>query len=128
VFVQVLRKKVPHPTRSALCVAGVTLALLGNNGASAAEDAGASSMVCPQRELLLMILLEAHGAAPNAASDKLAAESLGLMHARIACDSGKAREAIIFYDRLIAELTTALAQRDNKTSATLAENHRDCTP
>jgi hypothetical protein len=65
-------------------------------------------MVCPQRELLMMILLEAHGAAPNAASDKLAGESLGLMRARIVCDSGKARDAIIFYDRPIAELTTVL--------------------
>jgi hypothetical protein len=31
------------------------------------------------------------------------------MQARIACGNGEARQAIMFYDRLIAELTTALA-------------------
>jgi hypothetical protein len=85
-------------------------------------------MVCAQREVLLMVLVEAHGAFPNAASDKLAAESVGLIQARIACDNGKAREAVVFYDRLIAELTTALAQRDGHASATLTGNLLGRTP
>jgi hypothetical protein len=93
-----------------------------------APNASASSMVCAEREVLLMVLVEAHGAFPNAAFDKLAAEGLGLMQARITCEYGEAREAIVFYDRLIADLTTALAQKDSKTSATLAETHRGRTP
>ena len=90
VSVQAVRKRITYPMRSALCAAGLGLALLGHNAASAAEHAGASSMVCAEREVLLMVLVEAHGAAPNAATDKLAAESLGLIQARTACSNGRA--------------------------------------
>ena len=128
VSVQAVRKRIAYPMRSALCAAGLGLALLGHNAASAAEHAGASSMVCAEREVLLMVLVEAHGAAPNAATDKLAAESLGLIQARTACSNGRAPEAIVFYDRLIGDLTAALPHKDNNTSATLTEAHRGRTP
>ena len=114
--------------RSALCVAGLGLALLGHNAASAAEHAGAGSIVCAEREVLLMVLVEAHGAAPNVATDKLAAESMGLIQARTACNNGRAPEAIAFYDRLIGDLTASLPHKDNNTSATLTEAHRGRTP
>jgi hypothetical protein len=119
VSVQAVRKRIAYPMRSALCVAGLGLALLGHNAANAAEHAGAGSIVCAEREVLLMVLVEAHGAAPNAAIDKLAAESLGLIQARTACSNGKAPEAIAFYDRLIGDLTAALPQKDNNTSQRL---------
>ena len=128
VSVQAVRKRITYPMRSALCAAGLGLALLGHNAASAAEHAGASSIVCAEREVLLMVLVEAHGAAPNAAIDKLAAESLGLIQARTACSNGKAPEAIAFYDRLIGDLTAALPHKDNNASATLTEAHRGRTP
>ena len=84
-----------------------------------APNARASSMVCAEREVLLMVLVEAHGAAPNAAIDMLAAESMGLLQARTACNNGRAPEAIAFYDRLIGDLTAALPQKDNNTSQRL---------
>ena len=111
--VEAMCKRIAYPKRCLSCLAGLAIALLGNNRAAVAEDAGASSIVCAKREVLLMILVEAHGAFPNAASDKLAAESAALMLARSACENGHAREAVVFYDRLIAELTKSLAERDN---------------
>jgi hypothetical protein len=93
-----------------LCLGGLAVPLLGNNSAISAEEAGASSIVCAEREVLLMVLVEAHGASPNAASDKLAAEGVVLTQARTACANGHASDATVLYDRLIAELATSLAQ------------------
>jgi hypothetical protein len=107
-----MRKTITYRQRCASCLAGLAMACFVPNGALATEDAGAGSVLCARREALLMILVEAHGAFPNAASDKLAAESAALMQARTACDTGQALDAIVFYDRLIAELTTSLAQRN----------------
>ena len=111
--VQAMRERIASPICCVSCLAGLAIALLASDRAAVAEDADASSIVCAKREVLLMILVEAHGALPNAASDKIAAEGVALMLARTACDNGNARDAIVFYDRLIAELTKSLAKRDN---------------
>jgi hypothetical protein len=95
-----------------LCLACLAIALLDNNRAIAAQHSGVTSIICVEREVLLMTLVEAHGAFPNAASRKLAAESAALMRARTACDHGHSRDALVFYDRLIAELTASLAQKE----------------
>lgn len=110
--VQAMRKRLANPTRCVLCVAGLTIALLGHNSAIAGEHSGVSSIICAKREILLTILVEAHGEFPNAASHKLAAESVALMQARTACDNGHARDTVEFYDRLISELTASLAARN----------------
>ena len=104
-------KGIANSMRCISCLAALTATVLGNNGAISGEEAGASSIVCAEREVLLMVLVEAHGPPPNAASDKLAAEGVALMRARTACDNGHTSDATALYDRLIADLRTSLAHR-----------------
>jgi hypothetical protein len=101
--VQAIRERIVYPKRCLFCITGLAIALLGNNGAAAAEDADAGSIVCAKREMMIMMLVEAHGAFPNAASDILSAESMALMLARSACENGHVRDSIVFYDRLDRE-------------------------
>ena len=58
-----------------------------------------------------MMLVEAHGAAPNFALDKLSDEAITLGQMNTACYNGRANEALAFYDRLNAELTASLKLR-----------------
>jgi hypothetical protein len=95
------------------CLVGLTLAGMSHNGAIAGEDADASWSVCAEREVLLMVLVEAHGAFPNTASDILAVENVALMQARDDCDDGNVRDAIAVYDRVITELQLSLTQEDD---------------
>jgi hypothetical protein len=104
--------RIPNPFRCTAYVAGITVAFLCSSvTAISAEQANTGSNVCAEREALLMILVEAHGAAPNFASDKLAAESVALAQTRSACDNGHAKDAAALYDRLIDELTVSLNGR-----------------
>jgi hypothetical protein len=93
-------------------VAAFCAALLANITASA-EEPNSDAIACAKREALLMMLVEAHGAAPNFATDKLAAENLSILQARSACDNGHVSDAVVFYDRLIAALTTSLRQQND---------------
>jgi len=93
------------------CVAGLAVMLATVNAAISAAGTGSSSAACAAREVLLMALVEAHGAAPNIASEKLAAEGAAIMQARAACDDGRVNDAVALYDRFIGELTTAMARR-----------------
>ena len=101
--VESMRKRIVYPKRCLSCLAGLAIAFLGNIGAAVAEDADAGSIVCAKREMMIMMLVEAHGAFPNAASDILSAESMALMLARSACENGHVRDSIVFYDRLDRE-------------------------
>jgi hypothetical protein len=103
-----MRKRIVYPKRCLSCLAGLAIAFLGNIGAAVAEDADAGSIVCAKREMLIMMLVEAHGASPNLASEILATERLALFEARTACDNRRSGDATVVYDRLIAELTTSL--------------------
>ena len=108
-----MRKRITNSMRRMSCLACLTVAVLANNDAISGEDAGARAIVCAEREVLLMVLVEAHGALPNAASDKMAAEGMMLMQARTACDRGQVGDATMLYDRLIAGLIeTSLAQNN----------------
>lgn len=98
--------RIPNAFRCAVYVAGIVLC--SSVVAISAEETNSGSDVCAQREALLLTLVEAHGAAPNFASDKLAAESLALAQTRSACDNGHAKDAAALYDRLIDELTVSL--------------------
>jgi hypothetical protein len=101
--------RIPNTFRCAVYVAGIAVALLCSSVAAiSAEETNSGSDVCAQREALPLTLVEAHGAAPNFASDKLAAESLALAQTRSACDNGHAKDAAALYDRLIDELTVSL--------------------
>ena len=99
-----------NPVRRISWVAGLGIAVLAGNAAISGEQP--SSMACAERETLLMMLIEAHGAAPNPASDRLAMESVSLHRMRTACDNGGAADAVALYDRLIAALTMSAAQKN----------------
>ena len=86
---------------------------MSHGGAIAGEDVGLNSSVCSEREVLVMVLVEAHGAFPNTASDILSAENAALIQARDDCDSGNVRDAIMVYDRVITELQFSLTQEDD---------------
>jgi hypothetical protein len=112
-LVQTMRERIVHRACWISCLIGLALALMSHDGAVAGEDADASWSACAEREVLLMVLVEAHGAFPNTASDILAAENVALMQARDDCDSGNIRDAIVVYDRVIAELKFSLTQEDD---------------
>ena len=113
--VQAMRERIASPICCVSCLAGLAIALLASDRAAVAEDADASSIVCAKREVLLMILVEAHGASPNVASEILAAERLALFEVRTACDNGRSGDAMVVYDRLIEKLTTSLTQKEPST-------------
>ncbi len=79
--------------------------------ANGVEQSASSSAVCAERELLLAVLVEAHGAVPNAASAKLTQASVAILQARAACDDGRISDAVALYDRLIAELESVVTHR-----------------
>ena len=89
---------------------GLAALLLANSAAIAAEETSSGSTACAEREALLMTLVEAHGSAPNFATDLLATKGVALIQMRTACENGHAKDAAAFYDQLIADLTASLAQ------------------
>ena len=68
-------------------------------------DHVAGAALCPEREVLLQTLVEAHGPAPNAASAILVSSSVAIAEARAACENGRSAAALAIYDELIARLT-----------------------
>ena len=86
-----------------LAVATITLGA----AVSAAQDSP-NARLCADHEVTLAMLVEAHGATPNASSAMLAENANALIQARAACDSGRTNEAVAIYDRLISEMTTSL--------------------
>ena len=105
-----MRITITNSMRRTSDVVGFAVLLLANSAAIAAEETSLGSTACAEREALLMTLVEAHGAAPNFATDKLATEGVALMQMHTACDNGHAKDAAAFYDQLIAELTASIAQ------------------
>lgn len=105
-----MRIAIRNSMRGTSYVVGLAALLLANSVAIAAEETSSGSTACAEREALLMTLVEAHGAAPNFATDKLETEGVALMQMRTACDNGHAKDATAFYDQLIAELTASIAQ------------------
>ena len=83
---------------------GITIALPGNDGTVAAKDVSTNTIVCAEREVLVMVLVEAHGAFPSVA------DSATLIEARTACANGHVRHATRLYERLVTNLRTSLAQ------------------
>jgi len=76
--------------------------------AMSAGQRAASADICAEREILLETLVEAHS---NAGAAKLAQESIPIMQARAACNDGRIDEAVVVYDRLIAEFQPLAAHR-----------------
>src|SRR5262245_33684702 len=82
--------------------------LLTIEPAMSAGQRAAGADICAEREILLETLVEAHS---NAGAAKLAQESIPIMQARAACNNGRIDEAVVVYDRLIAEFQPTVAHR-----------------
>jgi hypothetical protein len=106
---EIVLTHIANSMRGTACVAclAVTLAII--SASISVAETGTGSAACAAREVLLLALVEAHGAAPNVASEKLVAEGATIEQARAACDDGRVNDAVALYDRFIGELTTAMA-------------------
>jgi len=93
---------------AAVCLA-VTLSTV--TPANSAEPRAGDAASCAEREVLLQVLVEAHGVVPNPASAMLAEASFTITQARAACENGSISDALKFYDRLIAELASVVTYR-----------------
>lgn len=113
-----LSRIIPDSTRWIPCVAGLAAVLATSTGAFA-QQTTSSSIACAEREVLLMTLVEAHGAAVNVATNTLADEAALLAQARSACDNGHASDALPLYDHLIAELTASISHLENAQRGSL---------
>jgi hypothetical protein len=89
-------------------IVAISATLLANVAVSA-EVPSSRSIVCAQREALLMTLVEAYSAAPNFVTE-LAPKNLLILQARGSCDNGHITDAVALYDRLIAELNASLKE------------------
>jgi len=96
------------PMRWKAYAAFLAFLLLTIEPAMSAEQRAVGTDICAEREILLETLVEAHG---NAGAAKLVQESIPIMQARAACDGGRLNEAVVVYDRLIAELQSMVAHR-----------------
>lgn len=104
--------QISNPRRCARYAFGLAITALVNSAAVGAEEWTEDKIACAEQEALLNILVEAHGAAPSVATEKLASEAVSLTQMRTACDYGPAREAAALYDPLIADLTASLHRKN----------------
>jgi len=104
-------RRVATALRHFSCIAGLAIPLLVTSGAIAKEEDNATYLACAQREALLEMLVEAQGSGASEAVDKLSAGAVTLQQMSTACYNGRAKEALAFYDNLIAELTPAAYRR-----------------
>jgi hypothetical protein len=93
---------------------GTAIALMSLGVATSAAQPSRTVAMCAEREALLELLIEAHGAAPNRSSVILDNNAVALIHARAACDEGRSTEAIATYDHLIGEMTASLQRLNTK--------------
>ena len=94
-------------------LAGITVSLLGVNGALAQTATGPS--LCPARDVEVLILIEDHGMANDVAPERLAKAGLTQMEARSACANGRAGEGIALYDEIIRSLGPMLSRAARST-------------
>jgi hypothetical protein len=97
-----------YKNSTGLILAGLTVFLLGINGAVA--QAAAGSPGCATRDVEVIILIEDHGAANDVAPERLYKAGLAQMDARIACSKGRVAEAITLYDDIIQSLGPILSR------------------
>ena len=78
---------------------------------SLAQRTNFFSLICAQRDLQLVTLLEERGDAQEVAGRKLFEAFLAMMRARNACIEGRESEALSIYDTVTLELTPTRAAR-----------------
>jgi hypothetical protein len=78
---------------------------------SLAQRTNFFSLICAQRDVQLVTLLEERGDAQEVAGHKLFAAFLAMMRARTACIEGRESEALSIYDTVTLDLTLARAAR-----------------
>ena len=72
--------------------------------ASSAERRSWMTLACAQRDLKVVALIEAGGEAGES-SAVLAKAGLTQLQARVACLSGREREALVLYDEILGDLS-----------------------
>src|SRR5262245_7034608 len=103
-----MSSRITKPMRWRASAAFVAFLLLTIEPAMSAGQRAGGGDICAEREILLETLVEAHG---NAGAAKLAQESIPIMQARAACNHGHVDEAVVVYDRLIAEFQSMVVHR-----------------
>ena len=78
---------------------------------SLAQRTNFVSLICAQRDLQLVTLLEERGDAQEVAGHKLFEAFLTMMRARKACSEGRESEALSIYDTVTLDLTPTRAAR-----------------
>ena len=78
---------------------------------SLAQRTNFFSLICAQRDLQLVTLLEERGDAQEVAGHKLFEAFLAMMRARKACIEGRESEALSIYDTVTLDLTPTRAAR-----------------
>ena len=78
-------------TLSMLCL-GATL------GTATAGEPASIPVVCANRDLQLVTLVEAHGQGNSVAPQMVADAFFVVMQARVACSEGRVRDAVALYD------------------------------
>ena len=75
------------------------------------ESGGSDAIICAEREVLLMVLLESQ-ASDDVIFGRMSAEEAMLIQARAACDKGRIGDATMLYDQLITQFERSLAQNN----------------
>jgi len=112
--------RITKPKRWKASAAFLAFLLLTMEPAMSAGGRAAGADICAEREILLETLVEARG---NAGAAKLAQQSIPIMQARAACNDGHVDEAVVVYDRLIAEFQSTMARRGQREDGTQNASH-----
>jgi hypothetical protein len=79
-------------------------------GATGSEEDTTLALICAEREVQVITLLEDHALAQDVASDRLGEAGLARLEAQMTCYQGRVAEAVSIYDRIIVELGTVIAR------------------
>ncbi len=70
-------------------------------GAMAQGQAGPFALECAEKEIMVITLIEDHGAADDVPSGRLGAAGLTLQRARSSCKEGRVAEALTLYQSVL---------------------------
>jgi hypothetical protein len=87
-----------------------TCAICSVASATGSEEDTTLALICAEREVQVITLLEDHALAQDVASDKLGEAGLARLEAQMTCYQGRVAEAVSLYDRIIVELGTVIAR------------------
>ena len=84
---------------------GIALVTIISGAVMSTAQTSDKTSICAEREITLQMLLESDGTEPNASSIILNDNAAWLRQARAACDNGRFADAIVYYDRVVGEMT-----------------------